>query len=67
MSKRLGIVAVLTVVSSATLFAHGPSGHHGASAGAAYGKAGDPQQEARMIVVTMKEAEGRMVFEAFTY
>ena len=69
MIKKLIPVAVLAVVSSAAAFAHGPSGHHGQSGqqgpseGLAYGQPGDPRHEARLIVVTMKEADGKMLFE----
>ena len=69
MIKKLIPVAVLAVVSSAAAFAHGPSAHHGqsgqqgSSEGLAYGQPGDPQQQARLIVVTMKEADGKMLFE----
>ena len=70
MQKRLGLVAVIAVIGSAGVVAHGPSGHgghtadkQGSSQASAYGRPGDPQQPSRLIVVTMKEADGKMLFE----
>ncbi|MDX2157888.1 MAG: cupredoxin family protein [Hyphomicrobiaceae bacterium] len=70
MREKLSLIAVLAVVGSAAGLAHGPSGHHshsggqqGARDGLAYGQPGDPQRAARQIIVTMKEADGKMLFE----
>ncbi len=69
MMKKLGLAAFLATIGSMTLLAHGPSGqqghsgHHHSSGAAAYGKPGDPQKKARLVVVTMKEMDGAMLFE----
>jgi uncharacterized cupredoxin-like copper-binding protein len=70
MMKKLGLAAFLATIGSVTLLAHGPSGHHGhsgqhhhPSGAAAYGKPGDPKKMARVVVVTMKETDGKMLFE----
>jgi uncharacterized cupredoxin-like copper-binding protein len=70
MKKTLALVAMFFVAGSATVPAHGPSGHHGhggghqtSREGSAYGQPGDPQLPSRTIVVKMMEADGKMLFE----
>lgn len=69
MMKKLSLVAFLVMTGHVTLLAHGPSGHHVHSGHhhptdvAPYGKPGDPRREARLVVVTMKEMDGRMLFD----
>ncbi len=70
MTKSLGLVAALAMLGSATVAVHGPSGHQGhashsqgAGHGSDFGEPGNPQLPARLVVVTMKEADGRMLFE----
>lgn len=56
-----GVAALILLTSSFAQAGPGEAGHaHGSDA--AYGKPGDPKKPARMILVTMKEAEGKMLY-----
>lgn len=65
--KRFIGAAAVALLTAVTAQAHGPGGH-GGHAGhgqheAAYGVPGDPSKASRDVVVKMKEADGKMLFE----
>ncbi len=60
-------LTILGVSSSISLAGAGVQGHshgdsHGANAETAFGQAGDPKKPARIINVTMRETDGKMLF-----
>lgn len=64
MKSQLTCALVALIAATTLALAHGEHGHgsHGSHA-AAYGEPGDPAKPARDVVVVMKEADGRMLFE----
>ena len=66
MSKTgIAVLSALIVASSALAFAH-EQGEHDHQQAVSYGQPGDAGQPSRDVVVVMKEAEGRMMFEPAT-
>jgi len=64
MNSRIAAVAAVLVASATLALAHGPHDHAGHAHGpAAYGEPGDAGKPAREVVVVMKEADGKMLFE----
>lgn len=63
MIAKLACSVLLATTTGFGAFAHGPSGHAGQSHEAAYGRPGDPKGVSREVIVTMKEVDGRMLFE----
>jgi uncharacterized cupredoxin-like copper-binding protein len=63
--KSLMTVSIVALVTAGAALAHGPQHHagHADHTGAAYGQPGDPSKPSRQIVVVMKEADGKMLFE----
>ncbi|NNM73894.1 cupredoxin domain-containing protein [Enterovirga aerilata] len=56
-------VAALTLSSTVVLAGPGGAGHsHGAGGETAYGKPGDPKKPARIVPVSMRETDGKMLF-----
>ena len=60
----LGLFGVLALSTSAALAAPGaaPHGHHAPDGETAYGKAGDPKKASRVVQVTMREQDGKMLY-----
>jgi uncharacterized cupredoxin-like copper-binding protein len=57
------LLLAVTVASGATLAGPGEKGHsHSHDAGFSAGEPGDPKKPARIILVTMNEGEGKMMF-----
>ncbi len=63
MKRTIIAAAVVGLLTAAPVAAHGPSGHGDHKHEPAYGRAGDPKMLSRDIVVRMKEADGKMLFE----
>ena len=63
MTHKLVVAAVLALLAGSPASAHGPAGHGDHKPEAAYGVPGDPANPSRDVVVRMKEADGRMLFE----
>lgn len=62
--NRAITAVILAVLTSAAANAHGSGDHAGhAAKTAVYGVPGNPAKSSRDIVVTMKEADGKMLFE----
>ncbi len=61
-TKLIGAVLIAATTGFAA-YAHGPSAHADHGREAAYGRPGNPKSTAREVVVTMKEVDGRMLFE----
>ena len=58
-----GAVALLLLSPTLALSAPGGAGHsHGPSGETAYGKPGDPKKPARIVPVSMREVDGKMLF-----
>lgn len=66
MQKQLvavSVVAILAIGGAAIASpGHAPGQGHGHAAETAYGKPGDPKKPARIVQVTMREADGKMLF-----
>lgn len=65
MPKLFFATVAAIVVSVTVALAHGPHEHGAGTSHATtdYGEAGDPSQPSRVVVIEMKEADGRMLFE----
>jgi uncharacterized cupredoxin-like copper-binding protein len=58
----ISIGFALATLSAGTVHAGPGSSGHGHGHESAYGEPGDPKKPARVVVVTMKEADGKMLF-----
>ncbi len=64
MKTNITSALVAPLAGTSLAFAHGEHGHDSRGGhAAAYGEPGDPAKPSRDVVVVMKEADGRMLFE----